>query len=41
MIHPESRPPFFMQRGTAGDIVPYQQSLSFAAKLAAQIDQER
>jgi acetyl esterase/lipase len=27
-------PPFFIQHGTADDIVPYQQSLSFACKLA-------
>ena len=29
-------PPFFIQHGTADDTVPYQQSLNFAAKLAAQ-----
>jgi acetyl esterase/lipase len=32
-IHP-GLPPFFIQHGTADDIVPYQQSLNFAAKLA-------
>ena len=29
-------PPFFVQHGTTDDTVPYQQSLNFAAKLAAQ-----
>ncbi len=29
-------PPFFIQHGNADDTVPYQQSLNFAAKLAAQ-----
>ena len=30
-------PPFFIQHGHADDTVPYQQSLNFAAKLAAQL----
>lgn len=30
-------PPFFIQHGTADSIVPYQQSLNFAAKLTAQL----
>jgi acetyl esterase/lipase len=31
-------PPFFIQHGTADAIVPYQGSLNFAAKLAAQLE---
>ena len=31
-------PPFFIQHGTADEIVPYQQSLNFACKLTAQLE---
>jgi acetyl esterase/lipase len=34
-------PPFFIQHGSADDTVPYQQSLNFASKLAAQSDKQK
>jgi len=34
-------PSFFIQHGNADDTVPYQQSLNFAAKLAAQSDKQK
>ncbi len=34
-------PPFLIQHGTADDTVPYQQSLTFACKLAAAIGRDR